>query len=134
MKTSDRFKQIVDSVEMTYSGTRRCDWYHPANHYKVVLKRNGAQWTVKYSMGLALKGGPNKLDVLASLVIDAQSYVNARNLDDFLYGYGYDRYDEVQLKRGMAAYSACQKAYERMNGKFFSRAEYRILEEGFQDY
>lgn len=137
---NSKFKQIIDNVSIDYKsiserGVAYPKWPDPtANHYRVLLKYNGKQWTVVYSMGRSHKNGPKKLDVLYGLMMDAQCYENARKWEDFRDDMGYDKYDPDAEAESRQAFYLCKKTYQNMNGDFFSRAEYKIISEGFQDY
>jgi len=136
--TKIEFNEIISSVSI--KSTRVADrsdgasWGRGASHYKILLKRNGKQWTFPYSMGSAHKTGPKKKDVLWSLVCDAQCYANARNESDFIDEFGYERDEYGVSDAGRKAYRACKATHARINGDFFTRAEFRILENGYQDY
>lgn len=133
-----KFNDLIDSVMMTFVPVaNRIDasgWSPGSTHWKITLARNGMRWTSMYSMGSAHKGVPNKKDVIYSHLADSQCYVGSANVKDFMREFGYELDEYGHNREGSQAYSGCRKAYERMNGKFFTRAEYVILEKGFQDY
>lgn len=133
-----KFNDLIDNVKMSSvpvadrmgSGV----WSPGSTHWRVTLAHNGKRWTVMYSMGRALKGVPNKMDVIYALLADSQCYVGSANAFDFMREFGFERDEFGHSDEGLQAYSGCKKAYKNMNGGFFTRAEYVILENGFQDY
>lgn len=66
--------------------------------------------TVLYSMGSAHTNPPRMLDVVASLMGDAQCYENADTLDAFVTEYGSDA-TKTPVSEHIRAFKACRKTY-----------------------
>ena len=64
------------------------DW--EARHYKVILRRNGKQMTVIFSVGMGWETEPNACDVLNCISSDVAGYDNATNFEEWCDEYGYD--------------------------------------------
>jgi hypothetical protein len=77
------------------------DWEH--NAYIVRLKRAGRVLTTDWMQGLGIAHDPQPEDVLASLMLDASAYENARDFSDFAADFGYDE-DSRKAER---IYAAC---------------------------
>lgn len=65
-------------------------WNAEASHYRVTLKKGSKKMVVYWSQGSAVKGAPGPEDVLDSLAMDAQSYVNSGDFVSWAQEYGYD--------------------------------------------
>lgn len=77
------------------------DWEHYA--YTVRLRRKGRTITTPWRQGLALTDPPTAEDVLASMMLDASSYENARDFSDWASDFGYDE----DSRKAENIYKAC---------------------------
>ena len=61
-----------------------------SSHWRVTIRHDGRQLTVPFSMGPALSGEPDVLDVLDALASDASAFENAQDFEDWASEFGYD--------------------------------------------
>ena len=93
METMESFverNQITANVVETDKNPNMMDKDWEARHYKVVLRRNGKQMTVVFSVGMGWETEPNERDVLNCLALDVAGYENAKNFEEWCDEYGYD--------------------------------------------
>jgi hypothetical protein len=106
-------------------------WDAAASHWQCVLYRVGAgnreRIVVTFSMGSAHKGPPKLEDVLASLLMDAQSA--DESFDDWCANFGFDS----DSRKALADYEACVRVAADLR-RLFSAAERAELAEIFEDY
>jgi len=78
-------------IESQYGGVEVPEGWLPGTHpYKVTLRYQGRQLTVPFYMGPANDHEPSAGDVLSCLIMDACSYENATDFEDFCRDFGYD--------------------------------------------
>jgi hypothetical protein len=70
-------------------------WSRTARHWRVILRRNGRQWTIPFSQGSGHTAPPTAEEVLDCVASDVAGYRNARDLDDFMGEYGYEDREEA---------------------------------------
>lgn len=85
MKTDSLGVEIVEGPEY-----RRDDegWEH--NAYRLRLWYAGRRMTVPWMQGLGITDDPRAEDVMENLLLDAASFDNARDFEDWAAEYGYD--------------------------------------------
>jgi hypothetical protein len=121
----------------------------------VIMKRIGIEippwdeeqgWNhVKYSVTIANERGeanfpfwgsyddyqhnrdPSPLDALASYVLDAQSYAETKDVDDFAEEYGY-----TKPSRAIQAYNGCKEAFEHFLAMGYDETDLATLDEDIQ--
>ena len=81
------------------------------NAYRITLTHNCKRCSFVFNDNF--KNASTLKDWLSALVCDADCYVSARDLTDFMQSYGYR--DEREAKK---AYNACAKNRERLNRLF----------------
>lgn len=121
---------ILDNIKLSYEyigfDTRKT--MTKMNDYKVTLKYNKKQLTVKYSIGTALtEKHINVKSVMYSLLLDGDcaSY----NFNDFCDNYGYDN-DSI---KALKIYNECINTSKKLHN-MFSENELKELQELLQDY
>jgi len=71
--------------------------WEQADHYKVTLIGPDGRMTVTYSKGIGHKGAPPTVEeVLDTVAMDAVSYENYPDLDDWVAEYGFEDMKEAQ--------------------------------------
>lgn len=85
----------------------RSQWQQSAHDWRVTLRYQGRTLNTDYWMGAALTHAPTALEVMESLLLDAQC--GAMNYADFLSEFDYENNaDSVRL------YRACARTLERL--------------------
>lgn len=96
------------------------------NGWRCTLGYQGRQLTVDFWTGIGVTGDPKAADVLACLVSDAVSYVNASGFTDWAHEFGYD----IDSRKAYDTYNACaamEPRIRRLLGAdfdLFARAEH----------
>jgi len=93
METMESFverNQITANVVETDKNPNMMDKDWEARHYKVILRRNGKQMTVIFSVGMGWETEPNTCDVLSCLASDVTGYEEAKDFEEWCDEYGYD--------------------------------------------
>ena len=75
----------------------------------------------------------NKKDVMYCILSDMGCYESSRDMEDFIYSFGYDNQDLTTYKEGMKAYKGCKKTSEKLHA-IFNNDELEKLQDEFQDY
>ena len=109
--------------------------YHCRKYYvKLSYKGNDYKFTFHDSVHAYKNNIPlNKKDVMYSVLSDMGCYESSRDMEDFIYSFGYDNQDLATYKQGMKAYKACKKTSEKLHA-IFTDNELEQLQEEFQDY
>jgi hypothetical protein len=71
-------------------------WARAASHWRVTLRCGGRQWTDPFSQGSAHAQPPTAADVLNCVASDIAGVRNARDLDDFMAEYGFERQSDAR--------------------------------------
>lgn len=71
---------------------------------------------------------PNIKDIMYSLLLDAWSYEEARDIQDFANELGYDYFDEYEREKLCRMYDECKRTFNALH-KMFTDAEIEILNE-----
>lgn len=107
--------------------------YH--RKYNVVVKYNGKQYSSTYQCNA--KEMPKVKDIIYCLLLDASSYDNARDIEDFANEFGYELYEYDYVtkynKETERIYKACKKTSEAMH-RMFTDEEIDTLHEEFSEY
>ena len=91
------------------------------HHYRCELTKDGSRMKLFYSMGLGLKGRPTVEDVLECLALDAVSYDNTADFEDWANELGYSD-DSIKACR---TYKAVKRQTEALK-KFLGEAYYTL--------
>lgn len=83
-----------------------------STHWRVILAIGGRTLETPWSMGPALKDGPELISVLGALISDAAGYENARSFEEWCGDYGYDT-DSRRAERTYNATAESAKALRR---------------------
>lgn len=75
----------------------------------------------------------NKKDVMYCVLSDMGCYESSRDMEDFLYSFGYDNQDLETYKEGIEAYKGCKKTAEKLH-ELFNNNELEQLQEEYMDY
>jgi hypothetical protein len=128
-------KNILNQIKVTTEVSETQDNLFTPYHrkYKVVIKYNGKQYTTTYQCNA--KHQPNPKDIIYCLLLDASSYDNANNIEDFANEFGYELYDDYGYgynKETEKVYKACKKTSDAMH-RMFTEEEmesiYEVLDE-----
>lgn len=109
-------EKVLSGMRITHScrslGIQNKDgWDHFA--WKVQVKRGRKAFTVDYMMGLALKGEPSLVDVMESLILDADS-ASRMSFEEFMDEFGYPHEKPAQKVKARAIYTACLKNRKKL--------------------
>ena len=96
------------------------------NHFKVKIKVKDRSYTTYYSQGYGLKREPKTSDVLSCLVMDAASYENARDIDDFVAETGFEISCKADVRKVEKIFKACAKTSDAMK-RLYSEDELQEL-------
>lgn len=96
------------------------------NHYKVTIKVKNRRYTSYYSQGYGVKRDPQVADVLSCLVMDASSFENSRDIDDFIAETGFDVSCMADVRRIEKIYKACEKTLKALR-RLYSADELQEL-------
>lgn len=98
-----------------------------ANAWKVTVTAPGGKTITRdYFRGSALTGEPGIMEVLESLVMDAE-LVAERSVEDFMGDLGYEDYAEA-----LKVYKACERIANRL-GEILTPLEYDVLVRTFNN-
>ena len=75
----------------------------------------------------------NKKDVMYCVLSDMGCYESSRDMEDFLYSFGYDNQDLKTYKEGMKAFKSCKKTSEKLH-ELFNDYELEQLQNEYMDY
>ena len=132
IKINIQSSKVVESPfhTSTFSRVYKCRKYN----LKLMYNGNSYNFTFHDSVNAYQHNTPlNKKDVLYCVLSDMGCYESSRDMDDFIYSFGYDEQDLKTYKQGMKAYKACKKTSERLH-EIFTNDELEKLQEEFQDY
>lgn len=76
-------------------------------HYRITLTHNGLSHTIEYSRGSAHGGLPTYMEVMQSLLMDAQSVEDCDGLLEFVYQFDLDLSTPQARKYATYAYESC---------------------------
>ena len=115
----------------TFSRTYYCRQYYVRLSYK----GNDYKFTFHDSVHAWQNNLPlNKKDVMYSVLSDMGCYESSRDIEDFLYSFGYDDGNDLKLyKQGMKAFEGCKKAAEKLH-ELFNDDELEKLQNEYMDY
>lgn len=114
----------------TFSKVYYCRKYY----VKLSYKGNDYKFTFHDSVNAYKNNNPlNKKDVMYCILSDMSCYDSSRDMEDFIYSFGYDNQDLETYKQGMKAYKACEKTSEKLH-ELFNNDELEKLQNEFQDY
>lgn len=86
-------------------------WAQTANHWKVVLRRQGKRLTIPFSQGSAITHEPTAEDVLDCLASDSAGIENARgDFEEWAREYGYG----TDSRTAEREFKLCEKQAEKL--------------------
>lgn len=92
-----------------------------SSSWKVTITAPGGKTITRdYFMGPALTGEPKLMEVLESLIMDAEAVAD-RSVEDFMGDFGYEDYAEA-----LKVYKACERTANRL-GEILTALEYDVL-------
>ena len=135
MKMTKEVKEILDNVKFTYrKSDNQTSHIFSAGHvkYNCKISYNGKSFQTTYQCNPQYSDMSKiKLDFIYCLLLDKETYDNARDEEDFANNLGMDYYeDKKEIER---CYKACQRASEQLN-RMFSDEELNILDEFFREW
>lgn len=109
--------------------------YHCRKYYlKLSYKGNDYKFTFHDSVNAWQNNLPlNKKDVMYSILSDMGCYESSRDMEDFIYSFGYDNNDLATYKEGMKAFKGCKKTSEKLH-ELFNKDELEQLQNEYMDY
>lgn len=124
---------ILEAMGLTMKTERRtrarAGWGPGASHWTVTLARRGESMRAPYSMGSAHTGQPDMVDVLGSLLLDANCA--GESFADFCAELGMDTDTAEDRSKADRAYNACKRAADGL-ARLFTPAELDDLRELFE--
>lgn len=108
---------------------------HCRKYYiKLSYKGNDYRFTYHDSVHAWKNNIPlNKKDVMYCILSDMGCYESSRDMQDFLYSFGYDNIDLKTYKEGMKAFEGCKKTSEKLH-ELFNDFELEQLQNEYMDY
>jgi hypothetical protein len=79
---------IIEGPTFVHANDDADGWEHYS--YVVRLTRDGNEMRTSWKQGAGIHEDPSAEDVLASMLLDASGYENARGFEDWASEYGYD--------------------------------------------
>lgn len=135
MKMTKDVKNILDNVKFTYSKSDNQTSHMFSNghvKYNCKINYNGKSFQTTYQCNPQFSDMSKiKLDFIYYVLLDKETYDNARDINDFAASIGMDYYeDKKEVNR---CYKACQRASEQLD-RMFSDEELEILNEFFREW
>lgn len=93
MNLANRMTQdglTTEAVESVESNPHMSEMPEGSSHWRVYFALGGRHFDTYYSMGPALSGPPDPVDVLSCVLEDVAGYENARSFEEWAGEYGYD--------------------------------------------
>lgn len=117
-------------VSPFYEKTYYCHKYY----VKLSYKGNDYRFTFHDSVHAWQNNTPlNKKDVMYCVLSDMGCYESSRDIEDFIYSFGYDEQDLKTYKEGMKAFKSCKKTSEKLH-ELFNDFELEQLQNEYMDY
>ena len=115
--------------------------FHEKTYYcrrysiRLSYKGNDYRFTYHDSVDAYKNNNPlNKKDVMYCVLSDMGCYESSRDMEDFLYSFGYDNGNDLKLyKQGMKAFEGCKKTSEKLH-ELFNDYELEQLQNEYMDY
>lgn len=104
------------------------DWDAAASHWRVTIRRGRNSLRVCYSMGSAHRGRPRDLDILFSILSDANG-VEDMDFEEWAAEYGCD----TDSRKAERTYKACKRTAAGL-ARLFAADELEDLRELLEDY
>lgn len=98
-------------MKITPIAKRELPCPYGTKHYRITLTHNGHSHTFEYSRGSARGGLPTYMEVMQSLLMDAQSVEDCDGLLEFVYQFGLDLSTPQGRKHATYAYEGCQATF-----------------------
>jgi hypothetical protein len=97
-------------MELNYLGTTKKDDNWACHEYKATLKYGSKQLTTPFYTGMGWVNEPTEDDVLASLILDANSVEYTNGFEDFAREFGYDE----DSRKAEKTYKQCLRTAEKL--------------------
>ena len=109
--------------------------YYCRKYYiRLSYKGNDYRFTYHDSVNAYKNNIPlNKKDVMYCILSDMGCYESSRDMEDFIYSFGYDNIDLKTYKEGMKAFKGCKKTSEKLHA-IFTDYELEQLQNEYMDY
>lgn len=99
-----------------------------SSHWRILIRRDGKDMTIYYSMGAAHTGTPDDLDVFNSLLMDTAD-IDGANFEDWAENLGFD----PDSRKAERTFKACQETLLNLR-TLFNESELSDMRELFADY
>ena len=134
-KTVEGIKINVLNSKVVVSPFHEKTYYCRKYYVKLSYKGNEYRFTFHDSVNAYENNIPlNKKDVMYCILSDTGCYESSRDMDDFLYSFGYDDGNNLKLyKQGMKAFRACKETSEKLH-ELFNNDELEKLQNEYMDY
>lgn len=116
---------ILDKIKTTKSRLGKSEMTS-GDKFKVKISYNGKSCYMVFNDNFENKS--DKKDFIYSLWLDADAWINSKNLADFMSEFGYD-----DKKQASKIYNACEKQAQKFN-KLFTQKEQNEIRELLADY
>ena len=133
--TVEGIKINVLNSKVVVSPFHEKTYYCRKYYIRLSYKGNDYKFTYHDSVHACENNTPlNKKDVMYCVLSDMGCYESSRDMEDFIYSFGYDNGNNLKLyKEGIKAFEGCKKTSEKLHA-IFTDNELEQLQEEFQDY
>ena len=135
MEMTKEVKEIMNNVKFTYHKSNNQTSHMFSNghvKYNCKISYNGKSFQTTYQCNPQYSDMSKiKFDFIYCLLLDKETYDNARDEEDFAASIGFDYYeDKKEVDR---IYKACERASRKLD-EMFSQEELDILNEFFREW
>lgn len=111
VKTPEDVVNWLSEFSLTINRERQGDFSSKHKAYDCVLSYGDKHISLTYQSNPEFDGEPTVTDIVQSMVSDAQSFDDNRNIDDFAAAFGYVGSD-MPISKVLSVYNGCKENYE----------------------